>query len=147
MSHELRATPEEAGRELDALIAERVMGATWENVSPAGRKKRLVTPEHATIGYKDSAKAELMVIGYGPNGNLPAYSTDIAAAWLVVEKMRERFSSWQRFAAALQADVSHAVPFTVSHSDVWRLAQPVNICHAALLACAPSGEAQLGDSA
>jgi len=49
-----------AGRELDALIAERVMGEMW---------------------------------GVGPNleDTLPHYSTQIADAWLVVEKMRPYF--------------------------------------------------------
>lgn len=56
----------EAGRELDALVAERVMGWTRP---PRGRVT-WTAPE-----------------GYGTSfGAVPRYSTDIAAAWLVVEQ-------------------------------------------------------------
>lgn len=62
----------EPGRELDALIAEKVMGLV----------------EFAT--YAGKAKASM---GWGKNGDdwknlrsLPNYSTDISAAWEVVEK-------------------------------------------------------------
>lgn len=49
-----------AGRELDALIAEQVMGGNWSSID------------------------------YAPYiENLPHYSTDIAAAWQVVERMQE----------------------------------------------------------
>jgi len=57
----------EAGRDLDALIATKVMGwqsaygfFRWEQTPPSGGEPRAV----------------------------PRYSTDIAAAWQVVEKMR-----------------------------------------------------------
>jgi hypothetical protein len=54
----------QAGRELDALIAEKVMG--------------YVPPRPGTVGYdmKDL-----------PRNRVPHYSTDIAAAWQVVEKL------------------------------------------------------------
>ena len=54
----------EAGRELDALVAERVMGLTL-----------------GTVG------TQLYYEGNGSLEILPRYSTDIAAAWEVVEKM------------------------------------------------------------
>jgi hypothetical protein len=60
-----------AGRELDALIAERVCG--WERV-------RFTGPPDDFYGHEPGREG---------NGHLvPRYSTDIAAAWLVAEKLR-----------------------------------------------------------
>ena len=68
-----------AGRELDALVAEKVMGFRHCLVIPLG--------PHATP----------TLMGSPPNATgrnkVPEYSGDIAAAWLVVEKMRERFDT------------------------------------------------------
>jgi hypothetical protein len=60
-----------AGRELDALIAARVMGWTGVRIDhPGGEEIRMGTsPE-------------------GKGGVVRHYSTDIGAAWAVVEKMR-----------------------------------------------------------
>ena len=65
----------QAGRELDALVAEKVMG--WGGVRE---------------GYSEGS-AELRFIGKPPNGMdskypVPMYSTDIAAAWEVLEKIK-----------------------------------------------------------
>jgi hypothetical protein len=57
------------GRELDALVAEKVMG--WRDVSDG-----YGTPPEATLW-------EAIHI-------IPHYSTDIAAAWQVVERMRDQ---------------------------------------------------------
>jgi hypothetical protein len=54
-----------AGREMDALIAERVFGVTETR-----RAVRTMNGPARRVSY-----------------NIPKYSTDIAAAWLVVEKM------------------------------------------------------------
>ena len=66
------AAKEMTDRELDALVAERVMG--WEHRN----------------GHWWQTKG-----GHASNtvtfAEVPRYSTDIAAAMLVVEKMRERF--------------------------------------------------------
>lgn len=73
----------QAGREMDALVAERVMG--WDRDvmgclgAPKGAKE-YDTQCHSWIGAWDE------------NGNpnfLPHYSTDIAAAWQVVEWMKD----------------------------------------------------------
>lgn len=61
-----------AGRELDAEIAEKVMGH--------GLKRPAFGFDGRIMGYVD---------------DLPAYSTDIAVAWQVVEHMRERGLSMQ----------------------------------------------------
>jgi len=68
-----------AGREMDAIIAEKVMGAKiqWIDLSPPfGRGRNLFYGEGE------------------PNENQPIerYSTEISAAWGIVEKMREHNS-------------------------------------------------------
>ena len=59
-----------AGRELDALIAEKVMG---------GHRDKVHRVTNVDIYNKD--------ITIGPDLVIPHYSTDIAAAWKVVEKI------------------------------------------------------------
>jgi hypothetical protein len=61
----------EAGQELDALVAEKVMG--WTNLFPVDT--------HAILGSRTGINAR------GNRHQLPSYSTDIAAAWAVVEKL------------------------------------------------------------
>lgn len=65
-----------AGRELDALIAEKVMG-------------------FETVNFKSSDPHEIIVTK-DAEGNMrmavPFYSTDIAAAWEVVEKLRDTWA-------------------------------------------------------
>jgi hypothetical protein len=63
-----------AGRELDALVAEKVMG--WQ---------RMVRPDYDWAGH------EWRIGGLGSGGiHLPSFSTDIAAAWEVVAEMERR---------------------------------------------------------
>ena len=74
----------EAGRELDAEIAEKVMGLEF-------RPWRYGVPEGwwsvgSTVAYESNTLHAIMPEGY--ESDLPMYSWDIADAWLVVEKMR-----------------------------------------------------------
>lgn len=75
----------EAGPELNALVAEKVMGLK-------------------NVGMRNHVQGEDL-FGEDQDGDtvwVPAYSTDIAAAWLVVDKMRQngrvylqgRLNSW-----------------------------------------------------
>lgn len=81
---EMKQKALDAGRELDALVAEKVMGAVWQNMTPAGRKKVLSFPKDRPMITTDGGR----VTYHGMDGgNLPHYSTDIAAAWEVVEKV------------------------------------------------------------
>lgn len=68
------------GRELDAIIAEKVMG----------QKVMLLTKEQFCVLFSTFYTDSYPEFGYivGAGKSLPHYSTDIAAAWLVVEKMR-----------------------------------------------------------
>lgn len=73
----------EAGRELDALVAEKVMGLTLRGAD------RCIVPNPGEAGYHvgfhiiERADPEHLL------GYVPRYSTEIAAAWRVVEKLQE----------------------------------------------------------
>lgn len=71
------------GRELDALIAEKVMG--------------LIVTEQGFCGHpitKGGGRVHGTDMGWWATV-LPFYSTDIAAAWEVVERMREKGFNFQ----------------------------------------------------
>lgn len=99
-----------AGRELDALIAERVMGAqvSWWSLRLVDRPPMDVEWRHGC--FTSDASLERMELGEvlvaddrgdmpmqqmlvgGEWENIPRYSTDIASAWKVVEKVDNRNS-------------------------------------------------------
>lgn len=66
-----------AGRELDALVAERVMG--WRSIGSDGI---------STFGDPPNDPLDLSGTGDG-HFHVPRYSTDISAAWEVVEKAKD----------------------------------------------------------
>lgn len=83
----------EAGRELDALIAERVMGWKWcasPNTFKPGRPwRRWLAEPYRNMPVWDGV-TEMPIDGlFDEESNVLYYSTDIAAAWEVVEKLRE----------------------------------------------------------
>ena len=67
-----------AGRELDAIIAEKVMG--WHLVPVKELCAVLMPPEITGVIWDDD-----LIMKY----QVPPYSTDIAAAWQVVEKIAD----------------------------------------------------------
>lgn len=72
----------EAGRELDALIAEKVMGLEHREWKPYYAPEGWFPREQrGAVGVDGVPMPE----GYEPD--LPCYSTDIAAAWQVVERL------------------------------------------------------------
>lgn len=83
-----------AGRELDALVAEKVMGMTFDvGGGPMGMTRFLSyvdglllsrRNENTGVGIFFSIEREKELMK-----KLPHYSTDIAAAWEAVERMRE----------------------------------------------------------
>jgi hypothetical protein len=86
-----------AGREMDALVAEKVMGATWSESDRVARaactmRGMLGTPKQ-TLRLSDrvlcwrSVSGAILAPDDGPSDNLPHYSTDIVAAWLVLDKL------------------------------------------------------------
>jgi hypothetical protein len=87
----------EAGRELDALVAEKVMGWRWFHFL---NKCYLIPPRNTATGFdpantlrhwdgegkEGTPDLEWTTLTNYPNFRLRHYSTDIAAAWEVVEK-------------------------------------------------------------
>lgn len=129
------------GRELDALIAEKVMGwkrgtARVENYAAPSEE---IAHREATGWIDPSGAFHEIVWGTGLCPGLPAYSTAIAAAWEVVEKLRDRFCIEVRTLphVGYNVDVSawdHAVDPRLD-SAVMRGSLPHAICLAALAAC------------
>lgn len=85
MSTSIDAMP--AGREMDALVAEKVMGAKWDE-----KRCRVcgwpLDPEGGLCRPDDCSERPQRK-GDGRADAHAFYSTDITAAWLVVERMRE----------------------------------------------------------
>ncbi len=84
-----------AGRELDALIAEKVMGWTLIKITPEQGRELL----NMESGYSAAARVHLVTchlegVWGQPDGSitrdLPLYSTDIAAAWEVVGELLKK---------------------------------------------------------
>ena len=77
-----------AGRELDALIAEKVMG--WEYAQSSPDPAKYFCKEYGNNAgwwYRPSMTPGVKHWGCATCSPPPEYSTDIAAAWEVVEKL------------------------------------------------------------
>jgi hypothetical protein len=76
-----------AGREMDALVAERVMEIRvyWHHYYLTGDGK--LTKCGPFLNGQDSCESV--------NRKVAGYSTDISAAWRVVEKMRDALGHWE----------------------------------------------------
>lgn len=114
----------EAGRGLDALVAEKVMGWQWQQWAPNPEQPHLAPP-----GY-GRPHPDHWWLGRSIFELVPNYSTDIAAAWLVVEHMERtrpnEFMLWTeqgQWGAEFDNDISR-----------FALAAPLSICVAALAA-------------
>ena len=86
----------EAGRELDALVAERVFGIDLSPVTHDEHEWYMPDAERdISLTCKfcgcDNSRPEIMCIEIK---HTRSYSTDIAAAWLVVEKFRNTFGEF-----------------------------------------------------
>jgi hypothetical protein len=113
-----------AGVEMDALVEEKVFGSVW---SGTHLMQGVVT---RAIRYDG---------GYLHRSTLVEYSTDIASAWRVVEKMREtgyhfRIANWED--GSWRSDFGFGCPMAEAATA------PLAICLAALAATTPpSGRA------
>src|SRR5262245_11217263 len=81
----------QAGRELDALIAEKVMGWIWracpDTFRPGRPWCRWLTEPDRNLPKWDGVTEMRVDDLYDEESSVLQYSTDIAAAWLVVEKI------------------------------------------------------------
>ena len=118
----------EAGRELDALVAEKVMGKRikWREDDDA------LLEFNAILQHTDGTPFESWI-------GIQGYSTDIAAAWNIQMKMR--FCLIPRIDGGWNAlpweDISRTGPLPTSAGSA-RTA-PLAICRAALLAVMDAG--------
>jgi hypothetical protein len=121
-----------AGREMDALVAERVMGLAWDE-----SRCRVCGWPLATDVMQSSAGCYPGNCSLRPrparNADEPAhYSTDIAAAWLVVKRMCSFIGVdddlWGRFVDEMNTAHDYAISDFLSH------ASPLIICRCALAA-------------
>jgi hypothetical protein len=127
-------TQMEAGREMDVLIAERVMG--WRRVQWATEAGRAIEPgwmlvneiDWATDHYRAARSDELPSSDF--DVLVPRYSTDIPAAWPVLEKLMADFNVELRWdGRRWTCCVIH--PFYRGHAAD---TAPLAICRAALAA-------------
>jgi len=125
-----------AGREMDVAIAEQSMGYRWERPSYLQNSDLFVAPNTDEVGYRYEGRAPVYYEG------LPHYSTDIAAAWQVVESLRAMgfvvlISSPRPVHAwgveAWHLDVEHDRRRGEAYADT----APLAICRAALKAVRP----------
>lgn len=108
----------QAGRDLDALVAEKVMGWRWSG-------RYLVPPADVETSFWDGSCNRDGVPRF-----LPRYSTDISAAWGVVEKLRDEVA----FLDILPAADHYIVKIQSAHGTDYVTAEtaPLAICLAAL---------------
>lgn len=110
----------EAGREMDALVARRVMG--FVDLGP--------------LQFEDLRWQKPTVDGVVVLGRLPRYSTDIAAAWQVVEKLQS-MAYWVNINTTCDVglyDVQVRLWSDINDIAVVFVPAPLAICRAALLA-------------
>ena len=137
----------EAGRELDALVAEKVMGWKWpDDRCPICGWKYEVSVDKGCVPDNCSLRPAPEIRECDKYG---AYSTDIAAAWKVVEKLVN--SGWcvgllfdDNGHWALATDGTQNVPLGDGPEDIattffiekelWCDTAPLAICRAALKA-------------
>jgi hypothetical protein len=130
----MNETKELTGRELDAAVAEKVIGATNVGWDDNGYTNALV----GELPYGFSTRNQGWLPG---RQRIPHYSTDIAAAWEVVEKVADRF--WCR------VETGGSGPWvtfgkrgyeSITWEDSLSPTVPEAICRAALRAVREGGE-------
>ena len=141
-----------AGREMDCLVAEQVMGWVWMR----RREPRHEGDTLQSVLYRPDWKwidwCELIPDDGKPrsmNQSIPAYSTDIAAAWGVVERLynehwivsigslAENPRGWRCELCNMWPDDFERAPTDIeANGDT----APLAICRAALLAAMERGE-------
>jgi hypothetical protein len=132
-----------AGAETDLAIALAVMG--WETVTEDEDQPEQV-PYH--IGPNSEVfypRVADLHPGLYPQQGLPPYSTSIAAAWLVEEKISQVPALLQQYVVEL-ANLLHVntlqTDALMCYGDLWRLihATPEQRCKAALKAASQGGQ-------
>lgn len=137
-----------AGREMDALVAEFIFYWIWIP-SPLNTEQKIIVPT-------DKSKSDIIIPdssawwwGEDIRALVPYYSTDIAAAWQVVEKMSRPDWAWiiesfnlanedkPRWFACFWGDIDGEL---CSDASAEADTAPLAICRAALLAILKEGD-------
>lgn len=135
-----------AGRELDALIAEKVMG--WEvltdelEIAKREGTPDLVDPQRwhrRKVWFKGNEK-----MACEECGTLPAYSTNITDAWEVVERLVSTPGP-NGDHHSVQVDYSGDAVVVIDENEDWQVSAiadtaPLAICLAALKAVSQEGQ-------
>ena len=130
----------EAGRELDALIAEHVMGWEWWRSSVSGRRSLFAPgaiPRGEDEWFCERADGSERLVFDWKTVRIPPYSTEIGAAWAVAEKLKalgrdsvmlsNEGDGWE-----CEITVSDELYAKGWRSASWQGAAPFAICRAAL---------------
>jgi ABA sandwich protein len=118
-------------RALDALVAERIFGWRWMRSSVSGRQAIFPMDQHPEWFTAPASRVEGLANDW--DCRLPHYSTDMAAAWLVVEKLKK--AECRVIIRATPNDCGYDCEIEKSKSDWWSIGQesaPIAICQAAL---------------
>lgn len=86
-------------REIDALVAERIMG--WVRLEFKGGAVFFMPPDVAEQMYIRQQSQEC--VSSGDEDNSPLYSSDITAAWRIVDQMRKN-GYWLKLQSPFEAD-------------------------------------------
>jgi hypothetical protein len=124
----------EAGREMDELIAKAVMGYYETTV-----KEEFYEGGRFVLKELNALTREGLHGGYIYHYQIKGYSTDIAAAWQVVEKLKPsyQFGLWSDdFDGAEGFGCRFRLKGTIAYDRdiVWTETAPLAICRASLLA-------------
>jgi hypothetical protein len=127
-----------AGPELDALVAEKVMGIKPRAVRPAGEVGTAPVLVYTDNRYFADGCQPREQLERALEARPRPYSTDIAAAWEVVERLRltvtPHLDSWRAARCNWgQSGEINAVGMTNSRPWVEAETAPLAICRAALL--------------
>lgn len=131
------------GREMDALVAERVMG--WKRVDVPAAMRAMAAKDAVAVEHPEGGTTILEHGGscegmpFSCERRLPRYSTDIEAAWSAIDKLTERFGDSVNFDMEREGGRWHAA--FVCHGfgvrgSTWMRGDsgPHAICRAALKA-------------
>ena len=129
------------GRDLDVAVAERIMGWRWLNL-PDIRRPCFKPPGEIAQFLPKFVERNTVTCSDSPPDRLPHYSTDIAAAWQVVEAMRPEHGFWIDGDDGYAVEFQHGMPRMADyrHGRASAPTAPEAICKAALLAKLESGE-------
>jgi hypothetical protein len=113
-----------AGRELDALIAEKVMG--WKGINSHAA--------HLEVGQFYNRQDGVVIVEHRNRLRMFEPSTSIADAWLVAEKLNEKWGNWALIFRGTWAVYEYPNDYGEYPPDAEADTAPLAICLAALKA-------------